>query len=515
MDNLATAWGHLRAGRSAEAERLGRQVVQAEPDNAGAWYVLGLASLGLNRLDDALNALRSAERLAPDSPEIANGLGITLGELKRLDEAADCFRTAARLRPDQPEPCVFLGNTLRALGRFDEALDAYETAIRLGPDHAEAHNGRGFALDELGRYEEAVASYDRTLRLAPGHVEAHTNRGISLGKLGRYEEAIASHEQALRIDPDFPDAHRNRALARLTLGDYARGWPEYEWRWKCRGSVLPPHPRPLWRGEPLEGRTILLHAEQGLGDTIQFVRFAALVQERGGRVVVECQPPLVPLLRTCPGIRQVVPKGDPLPEFDVHASLMSLPALLGTTLETVPAMVPYLSADPALVARWRERLESLDGLLIGIVWQGNPKYQADRMRSYPLSLFEGLARVEGARLVSLQKGPGTEQIRELGGRFPVVDFGDELDRGDAAFLDTSAVMKGLDLVITPNTATAHLAGALGVPFWLPLPFGSDWRWLLGQERSPWYPSARLFHQPEPGRWGPVFERMAACLAEAR
>src|SRR5262249_13511851 len=261
----------------------------------------------------------------------------------------------------------------------------------------------------------------------PRHGVAHTGRGAVFAQLGRLDEALACYEEALRVRPDLADAHLNRALAWLLLGDYGRGWPEYEWRWKCKGHTPPPYREPRWDGSPLGGRTVLLHPEQGLGDTIQFVRYAPLVRARGGRVVLLCQKPLRRLLAGCPGVDELVAQGEELPAFDVHAPLMSLPALLGTTLRTVPADVPYLAADPDLVGRWRRELARLPGVKVGIAWQGNPDYPWDRHRSVPLREFAPLARVPGVCLVGLQKGPGTEQLRGLAGTFAVTEPGPRFD----------------------------------------------------------------------------------------
>jgi hypothetical protein len=291
-----------------------------------------------------------------------------------------------------------------------------------------------------------------------------------------------------------------------------QGWTDYEWRFKCkRFGSLPPFHAPLWDGSPLEGRTILIHAEGGLGDTLQFIRYAPLVHRRGGRVILVCQPPLVRLLSLSRGlgVERLLAQGDPLPEYDVHASLLSLPGLLGTTLESVPTDVPYLDAEPQLVESWRRRLGSYPGFKVGIAWQGNPKHCGDRFRSSPLVQFAPVARVPGVHLLSLQKGAGREQLPALQGRFPVTDLGSHL--GD--FLDTAAVMKSLDLVISVDTAIAHMAGALGIPVWVALPFAPDWRWLLDREDSPWYPTMRLLRQTRPSWWEDVFHRIAEALQQ--
>ena len=296
----------------------------------------------------------------------------------------------------------------------------------------------------------------------------------------------------------------------LLTGDFERGWAEYEWRWKTKEQSFQRRSfsQPLWDGQALAGRTILLHAEQGLGDTIQFVRYVPLVKERGGRVVVECQPPLLPLLADCPGIDEIVAKGNPLPAFEVQAPLLSLPGILGTTVDSIPAHVPYLRVDQELEQFWQKKLDPLGGFKVGIVWQGNPQFRGDHQRSIPLPHYEALARVAGVRLVSLQKGAGANQLRMLAGSFPVLDLGPQLE----TFNDTAAALKNLDLLISSCTSVPHLAGALGRPVWLALSFVPDWRWLMEREDTPWYPHHRLFRQNRPGDWSEVFERIAGALS---
>jgi hypothetical protein len=412
-----------------------------------------------------------------------------------------------------------LGKTLRSLGRLDEALHCADQVLRRRPDDAQAHQERAFVLDELRRYEEAVVNYDQAIRLSPGHAETHHNRGVALVKVSRFVEALADFDEALRLLHDYSEARANRAKTLLSLGDLARGWEGLEPGVSESVHAGPADSTPRWLGEPLAGRTILLHSfrglgnTRGLGDTIQFIRYAPLVQARGGRVVVACQETLIRLVETCPGIDRVVPRGGLLPEFDVHLPLLRLMGLFTPSVEAIPAKVPYLRADAARVDRWRGRLASCPGLRIGIAWQGDPTNIRDRDRSFSLAHFEGLAAIPGVRLISLQKGNGAEQIRDLKGHFPVIDLGAEADPGLATMEDTPAIMMGLDLVITPDTALAHLAGALGVPVWIALSSSPDWRWLLDRDDSPWYPTARLFRQTRLGEWEPVFDRMAAALAQ--
>jgi hypothetical protein len=422
------------------------------------------------------------------------------------DEAAASYRQALRLQPDYAEAHNNLGVALKRQARLDEAAACFRRALRHKPD-AEVLNNLGDTLREQGKPAKAVASLRQAVRLQPNHATARNNLGVALEKQGRLEEALACYQKALYLQPDYAQAHLNRSLLWLMAGRYEQGWPEYEWRWRLPGYALSPCALPRWDGSPLGGRTILLRAEQGLGDTLQFVRYAALLKRQGATVLLECQGPLRTLLAGCPGIDRLVARGES-PPADVQAPLLSLPALLGTTLASVPAPVPYLYADPGLVAHWAEQLRVMRGFKIGIAWQGSKAYLDDRGRSIPLAEFAPLAQERGVRLISLQKGLGAEQLRQVAGQFPVLDLGSRLDEA-GAFLDTAAALKSLDLVVACDTALGHLAGALAVPVWLALPYVPDWRWLLRRDDSPWYPTVRLFRQHRLGDWQGVFERMAA------
>jgi tetratricopeptide (TPR) repeat protein len=529
------------AGRREEAVGRYGEALRLRPGHPDVTAALGLTLAELGRLEEALPCLDEAARLRPDSPTALHNLGVALAQAGRPQEAVGTLEGALRLKADYPEACYNLGNVLRELGRRDEAVERFRQAVsqrpgyaealnnlglalseaakpeeaavllrqaaRLRPQMKEAHNNLGLALADLGRFEEAEGCYERALALDPSYAEAHVNLGSSFKEQGRTEEAIACYDQALRLEANSASARYNRALALLQRGDYERGWPEYEWRWKRKQAPLRPFRQPRWDGSTLEGRTILLWCEQGLGDTIQFVRYAVLVKARGGTVVLECPARMVPLLSTCAGVDRLVAEGEALPDFDVQAPLLSLPKLLGTTLQTVPAEVPYLHAEPRRVERWRKRLEGVQGLRVGVVWRGNPKFQWDRWRSVPLEELEPLAGVERVRLVSLQRGHEAEQVRVLRGRVPVMELGEELDI-EGSFLDTAAVMRCLDLVVSADTATAHLAGALGVPVWVALAKVADWRWGSTQRSTPWYPSMRLFRQERLEEWGTVFARLA-------
>jgi tetratricopeptide (TPR) repeat protein len=497
-------------GQLGEATALLARAVEANPGFAKGHHNLGVALAQQGRHEDAVAALRRALQLQPAYPEAHFNLGNALGALARRDESIAAYREAVHQRPDYAEALCNLGLALTDAGRPGEAAVLLRQAARLRPDYVEAHNNLGLALADLGRFAEAIASYERALALNPRYAAAHANLGSAYKGMGRPEEAAACYETALRYEPDSPSSHWNLALAWLQMGDFARGWREYEWRWKRPATPPRSLPRPRWDGAPLDGRTILLWSEQGLGDTIQFARYAALVRARGGRVVLECPAPLLAVFHTLTGIDELVAEATELPPFDCHAPLMSLPGLLGTTLATVPADVPYLRPDAGLAEAWGRRLKRLKGYKVGIAWQGNPHHKWDRWRSVLLTQFAPLAAVPRVRLVSLQDGPGTEQLAALAGRFAVTPPGPEFGAA-GALADTAAVIASLDLVVTVDTATTHLAGALGVPVWVPLPALVDWRWLLDRDDSPWYPTLRLFRQRSLGDWEPVFERMAAEL----
>jgi Flp pilus assembly protein TadD len=490
-----------------EAIALFRRAATLEPDDTRAHYNLGVALAEEKNHTEALTAFQEAVRTQPRCPETHYGLGNVLGELGRDEEAVTAFRTAIQLQPDHAGALHNLGAALTRLRRGGEGAVFLEQAVRLRPEFADAFNSLGLAYMEQGNFVAAKASFRQALRLNPGCVDAHTNLGSAFKEQGRLEEAVACYDLALALNPQCATTHWNRALAWLQMGDFAQGWPEYEWRWQRKGSTPPRYGQPLWDGSPLDGRTILLHVEQGLGDMLQFIRFVPQVKAKGGTVIVAAPLPVIELLATCAGVDGTVTEGQGFPKFDVHAPLMSLPFLLGTTLDTLPREVPYLTADPLKVERWSGRLSEVPGFKVGVSWQGNPRHKWDRHRSFPLNLLEPLARVQGVSLVSLQKGAGAEQIDTVRERFAVVDLAGEL----TDFTETAAVMKHLDLVVCCDTSVAHLAGALGVPAWVALSRIVDWRWLRGRNDSPWHPSMRLFRQKRLGQWQGVFQRMATEL----
>ncbi len=447
--------------------------------------------------------------VAPDLAGAHNALGTILETQGKHDEALACFQHAVRIAPAFVAGYNNLGGALKSLGKYREAIVCFEEALRLDDRSAEAYNGLGAALQCGEQPDEARAAYECALSLNPNYAEANSNLGRLLGDQGHFDAALQRFNQTARMRPEWASAHHNRGLMLLLTGDLAGGWPEYEWRWQMPG-VRPRPAGPAWQGEPLAGRTILLFHEQGLGDTLQFIRYVPLVKARGGRVIVQCARKLIPILGTCAGIDELVADDQPPPDYDLQAALLSLPGIFQTRLDTIPAAAPYLSAPEELVQRWRSELGDDGRLRVGINWQGNPTYRHDAQRSVRLEAFAPLAAIEGVRLLSLQKGFGSEQMENS--PFPVEDLGSRLDADGRAFYETAAVIKNLDLVVTSDTAVAHLAGALGAPVWVALPLSPDWRWFLDREDSPWYPTMRLFRQGSLGDWPDVFRRIAGSLS---
>jgi len=494
----------------AEAEAVYRRAVALRPEWALAWFHLANTLNSQHRTQEAVDCYQHALRLNPNDHKVHNNLGTALMEQNKVEEAVSCYREALRLRPDYGRAYSNLGTAYCELGKLDEAVACCERALEFDPDSAETHNTLGAALFNQGKVSDALARFQPALRLKPGFANAYHNLGAAMLEQGNTEEALDSFRQAVEHQPDYAAAHMSLGMVYLSLGKFEQGWAEYEWRWQTKEFPARSGPQPRWHGSPLEGKTILLYAEQGLGDTLQFIRYAPLVKKRGATVVVECQPALLRVLSRCPGIDRLVAAGSPLPPFDVQAPFLSLPRIFGTTEANLPADVPYLFADPLLEQRWHDELSTLAGFRVGINWQGNPQHKKDRHRSFPLARLAPLARTPGVQLISLQKGPGSEQVQGTGADLGVVDLEARLDD----FADTAAVIKNLDLVVSVDTSVAHCAGALGVPVWVPLPFSPDWRWLQAREDSPWYPTMRLFRQVRPGAWEGVFEAMAQALRAA-
>jgi len=503
-------------GRNAEALELIGAALALEPRNVSALSNRGIVLSELGRHADAVACYDRALAIAPRHAATLNNRAAALTDLGRHAEAlASCDRALA-IQPEFADALNNRGMALHGLERFEEAVACFDRALALNPGDARAHNNRGATLHELDRFDEAVASFDRAIALRPAYPNAFYNRGRSLKELRRHDEAIAAYRQAIALDPDYTAAHWDEGLLRLLRGDFAAGWRGYEWRFKDKEVANPPRDfaQPQWRGDaPLHGRTILLHAEQGFGDTIQFVRYAPLAAARGATVVLEVQRPLHALVDGVAGVAATVRRGDALPHFDLHCPLLSLPLAFGTTLDAVPARVPYLRAHPDRVAAWQARLPARDPQQprlprIGLAWSGNPRHKNDRNRSLALRTLAPLLAMPGVAFVSLQKEPREADRQALRSSPNIVDVAAEL----RDFADTAAAISLLDLVITVDTAVAHLAGALAKPVWIMLPVQVDWRWLLDREDCPWYPTARLIRQTRIGDWDGVVARVRQELA---
>ena len=505
---LARAIALHRRGSLSEAEPLYRRVLAGKAQEFDALHMLGVIALQQGRNAEALELIRQALALRPNSAWAQSNLGLALRALKRGAEAVACFERALALNCRDPGVLNNLSSTLFELQRYGDALRACERALAIAPNSAEAFNNRGNALQESGRLEEALASYDRSLALKRDFAEAWHNRGGALQAHNRHREAIVSYERALALRPDYADAHWNESLARLCLGDFETGLAKFEWRWRTSDAAPRRElPQPLWLGEQaLNGKTILLHAEQGIGDCLQFVRYASLVAARGATVVLAVHRELKTLLE---GLAPAIfAEGEMLPACDLRCPLASLPLAFATTLATIPADVPYLHPDAARLARWNARLARCGSLRVGLAWAGNPAHKNDRRRSIPFVRLAPMLAVGGVQYVSLQKELREGDAKALRSTPGVLDLAAELDD----FADTAAVVASLDLIITVDTALAHLAGAMRKPVWILLPFSPDWRWFLGREDSPWYPTARLFRQPQIDDWASPIKRVAAELA---
>ncbi|MBF0110959.1 MAG: tetratricopeptide repeat protein [Magnetococcales bacterium] len=539
---LQRAVQYHAAGRLAEAQSLYREILDHHPDHPEALHFLGIVAHQKGRDDLALPLIERSLTVKPDNPGALNTLGIVLGRLNRDVEAVIHYRRSLALHADQAEVHGNLGMALARLGRFDEALENLKLGVLLAPDIAGHHVNLGNFYMMARCLEEAVSCYHRAVTLQPGMIEAHANLGNALVEIGREEEGIVHlrqsitldptapqgyhnlgnawqkqgrpdlalpyYRQAVRLQPDCPDTLFNEGLSHLQLGAFREGWAGYEWRWRTRGFIPHGFTAPQWDGRAFPGQTLLIHCEQGFGDSLQFIRFVPQVKARGGRVVVCCPPALERLFSRIAGIDRLVGDVADVGLFDWQIPLLSLPRVLDITLESLPGGRAYLTADGGLGRTYREWLAPLSGLKIGISWRGDPRHGNDRRRSMTAAaLAAGLATVPG-RLVGLQKDATPEEValfaRRGGGWLDASGWLHDFDH-------TAALVVHLDLVIAVDTAVVHLAGGLGRPVWLLLPKVADWRWFLDREESPWYPGMRLLRQRVAGDWAELLHRVAWAL----
>jgi tetratricopeptide (TPR) repeat protein len=540
--NLAVALAEQ--GRLAEAEEAYRAVIAREPGYHGAWLNLGNVLADQNRFGDAADAYRRAMEvepddvglicnlgatlyrqglleeaiaeyrravaLAPDNVAALRLLGLVLHEARHLGEAAEVYRQTFARDPADHIVATNLGACLSDLGELDDAVAACEQALLLKLDHAPAYTNLGIIFEKQQRVADAVAAHRCAVAADPSYAKGHANLAVALRNAGELDEALAVSARAVALDPEQPLAQYNHAHFLLMNGHFAEGFEAYRWRRKCKtlSDGDPFFSEPEWQGEPLDGRTLLLFAEYGLGDALHFVRYLPMVTGKGGRIILQVQPALASLLQQLPDVT-VIPRGVALPPFDLQMPLMSLPRLFGTTLDNLPADIPYLHADPEKLSRWKAVLGRETRLKVGVVWAGNPKHKGDRQRSLSAEALLPRLIMPDVQLYSLQKEPRAEDSAVLEAlRGEVIDLAPAL--GD--FADTAAAVATLDLVIAVDTSVAHLAGALGRPVWMLTPYALDWRWLRDREDSPWYPTMRLFRQRAPRQWDDPLMRLRAALA---
>jgi tetratricopeptide (TPR) repeat protein len=481
-----------------------QKALQINPDYPEAYNNLGFAFRKRGRIDEAISCYQKAIEISPMYYDAYYNLAMSLQENEQIDEAISCYQKAIEISPDYPEVYNNLGFAFQEKGQLDRAIDLYRRALEIHPSYPEAQTNLGNALMGKGLINEAIACYKEALRLNPDYVEAYTNLGNAYQQKGSISEAITCYQKALRINPDFASAHWNLSLVYLLSGNFEQGWNEYPWFWHLKDVVPRKFSRPPWDGSIMKDNKILLYAEEGYGDTIHFFRYIPLVAERCAKVIIECQEELISLVRNIDGVNQVIAQGEQIPEHDVHCSLLMLPAIFKTTFESIPAKVPYIPIDPGLTKQWQDMMQDdNEKIKIGLVWAGGHKEGTLNYRSCSLEMFLPFIKLDGITFYSLQKGEAAEQTENLPEGIKLVNYMEEI----RDFSDTAALIENLDLVISVDTSVAHLAGALGKPVWLLLHFVPSWRWLLGREDSPWYPTMRLFRQPAPGDWGPVIERV--------
>jgi len=505
---MAQALNRHGQGDPAGAEELYRQVLKMAPDHRDARHMLAVAVAQMGRREEAGALFEQVVAANPNDPLALTNYANVLRELGRHGAALEILDRALALDPQGPERWNSRALLLQSLGRFEEAFDSINHALSLRPGHAGAIRSRADILQSLGCYTEALAAYDRMLAAAPGDAGLWNNRGISLRNLGKLEASSQSFEKAMMLEPQIKVAPFHIGLNHLLAGDFARGFPLYELRKEMPQPVeARTYPQPLWTGqEDLGGKHLFAYIEQGLGDTIQFYRFIRQVAERGATVTLSVYAPMMRLLGNADPPCALIGWGEVPDNFDTHIPLMSLPLALGTTLGTIPAPKRYMAAEPGAVAQWRARIGG-EGFRIGVAWRGNQAVFGAEGKEFPLEALIPLSRMRGVRLISLQKEPGAVPEGLALERF------EGFDQGGDAFIDSAAIIENLDLVISADSAPAHLAGALGAPVWVALKHVPDWRWLLNRTDSPWYPDMRLFRQKEPGDWNSVFGEIQDALAK--
>jgi tetratricopeptide (TPR) repeat protein len=533
---------HYQRGEHDIAASLMSRALKLDRHDAACWSNRGLVAAALGHLDEATICYDQALQLQPDFADARNNFGVALQAQGSLNEALEQFRLALASNPAMIDAHLNIGTVLSKLGRFDEALASYRDVLALDPNMAEAHFNAGNAFQAQGRHNAAIASFERALALRADYAEAHVNLGSLIGRLGDYAGAEAHYRravalkpnpthlvclggslaaqgrideeevfyrQALALDPHYADAHQNLAWMLLKCGDYRQGWAEFALRWRKRDYDALAVPGVVeWRGEPLDGKRLLVVGEQGFGDHFQFLRYASMLQQRGATVDLCVREPLLPLVERIPGVNRAF-SGKPDAAYDFWVPMMSVPSCVGTELSTIPAELPYMFADKEKIKAWRKRVGPVNRSKrkVGLVWAGSPTFGNDRYRSMTLADLSALSELKSVAWYALQKGPAHAQLADAPPAFRAHDFSAELSN----FEDTAALIMLLDLVIAVDTGVAHLAAALGKPVWLLLPANSDWRWLQSRSDTPWYPGMKLFRQKKVGDWGGVVAEVAETL----
>lgn len=495
-----------KKGMPDEAIENYQKVIQLNPNFIDAHINLGNIFHMQGRFGEAIRYYRKILDQIPDNAEIYQNLGIALHDQGQINEALACYQKVLRLRPDAVDALNNIGFILKEKNQFHNAIGFFQKALQFNPEHIEVLNNLANAYQANSQIDDALKYYQKAVQLQPDHAESHAGFGTALYENAQFENAIVHYQKAIQLKPDYVDPHFNNALALLLLGKFREGWKEYEWRRKTKDfiALCPQFTQPIWSGKDSPDSVILIYAEQGFGDTLQFIRYAPLVVQHGATIVFECQKELKPLLQTIEGIHHVFSQGEPLPEFDIQSPLLSLPLAFNTTLETIPAKVPYIKADVSLTEQWSKKIRRKNlKFNIGLVWSGNPKYGRDRYRSLSLQSFSCFTQIEYACFYSLQKGSAAEQAKNPPSGMNLIDLTEDIHD----FSDTAAFIENLNLIISVDTAVAHLAGAMGKPVWTLIPFIPDWRWMLHRTDSPWYPTMKLFRQSSPDTWDDVISKI--------
>lgn len=510
MTSLQMAAALHREGKLTEAAQAYRDVLRHDPKVVEAISALATIHLLGGQADEAARLYQQALEIQPKQPALWNNHAVALAQSNRREEAIASFERATQIKSDNPETHYNRANLLKELGRFEEAITGFRTAISLKPDYAEAHNNCGVVCSRLNQYEEAIACFDKAVELRNNYVEAYNNRGVALAASRNWKAALASYNQAIACDPNYADAYWNKALVLLSFGAFKEGWPLYEWRWRRLdfAAVRRNFMQPQWLGQhDLTGKSVFVYAEQGLGDTIHFCRYLSLLQVAGARTIFGVQPEIKSLMRSLRPATELICPGDVIPPFDYHAPLMSLPAAFDTEISNIPNSVSYLTPSSTALGRWQLILGPRRRARVAVVWAGNRHHANEHNRSVSATEIIPLVR-DDVDFISLQTRLDPDDKRFLFNYPAVRNVGEQL----CDFDETAAVVSLSDLVITVDTAVAHLAGALAKPVWIMLPYVSDWRWFLDREDSPWYPTARLFRQEKPGDWQQVINKVSAQLA---